>query len=265
MVFSIYYQWRVLKQWCLVCVAVLTTLAAELTWSGITFWNTAPSLHFLNAVSLYTYIGCFALLCIPVIVWLLAKPILIMAKGYKELKNKHKRTVMNPDLFKSILHEQYRPSDEWRELGITIGNPAAANTVVKICSPFCGHCAAAHSKLDNLIKHNSDLNLKVIFLAQGSQLDKGVQVVKHLLAIAKAGSTTMFAEALNSWYLSASKNYEAFASKYPINNPLQNHENKVAAMNNWCESAKISYTPTILVNGYMIPPEYSIEDLTKMF
>ncbi len=37
--FSVYYQWKVVKQWCPLCLSVQAVLAMELIWSIINFWQ----------------------------------------------------------------------------------------------------------------------------------------------------------------------------------------------------------------------------------
>jgi protein-disulfide isomerase len=46
-----------------------------------------------------------------------------------------------------------------------------------------------------------------------------------------------------------------------VNGELTKQGYKIEAMNKWCKSTGISFTPTIFINDYQLPDVYSIEDL----
>jgi thiol-disulfide isomerase/thioredoxin len=163
------------------------------------------------------------------------------------------------------LTKQREPAGDWQDLGITIGNPNAANTLIKVCSPFCGPCSDMHSRLDRLLEHNDNVKLKIIFLTNQDSEDRRAVVASHILAIAEHSSMSTIMQALDDWYLPSSKDYPSFAKKYPVNGELAKQDTKILAMNNWCKKADIAHTPTLLLNGYPVPEEYTVEDLAYLF
>jgi protein-disulfide isomerase len=68
-------------------------------------------------------------------------------------------------------------------------------------------------------------------------------------------------QALDDWYLAESKDYEAFAEKYPMNGQLKLQTEKVKAMYEWCNKEEIQFTPTFFVNSHQLPEIYSVDDL----
>ena len=88
--------------------------------------------------------------------------------------------------------------------------------------------------------------------------------VSHFLAIDGQGDKTNTQKALDSWYTDIEKNYDSFSKKYPMNGELAKQENKIKAMRSWCDTEKITHTPTVFINGYELTKEYSIEDLTEV-
>jgi len=68
-------------------------------------------------------------------------------------------------------------------------------------------------------------------------------------------------QALDSWYLPKEKDYEIFASRFPLNSELFEQDDKIEAMNKWCINSEIKFTPTFFLNGFQLPDAYSIEDL----
>jgi hypothetical protein len=255
--FSIYYQWRIIKQWCPLCLTIQFILASELIWSVFTVWQ-YPFINILQAPILLFILFC---VFIPVISWYALKSIITKAKDHDLYLSAYKRLQYNPDIFNSLLHQQSQAPHGWQELGIDIGNPNAKNIIIKVCNPYCVPCEKSHIELENILKYNKDIKLKVIFITRNSDFDKGSFVVKHLLAIAAEGNMSKTESALDDWYLNVEKDYDLFATKYPMNGQLKAQAAKIEAMSKWCDITDVTHTPTIFINGFRLPENYKIEEL----
>lgn len=266
--FSIYYQYKVVKQWCPLCLAVQAILTVEFLWAITSFWVSQNySLNSLLSSSLFPFplgrIGWAVLL--PLVFWYLLKPLLLSFKNAPIYNAAYKRLLYNPEIFNGLLQQQQAAPQGWQTLGIDIGNPSATNTIIKVCNPYCGPCAKAHPVLEEIVKHNNDVKVKVIFTATNKETDRANKPVKHLLAIAAKQSLHQTEEALDTWYMADKKDYEAFAAKYPMNGELKQQEQKIELMKQWCDDAEITATPTIFVNGKRLPETYNINELKNIF
>jgi uncharacterized membrane protein/protein-disulfide isomerase len=257
--YSIYYQWRVVKKWCALCLLTQSVLIFEFITCYFVFWQSNSGI--VDSVSALIMV---IVLCIfsPTIAWLGLKPILKQRQYSSLYRAAYNRLQYNPDIFQSLLKLQNKVDTGWQDLGIDLGNPEANNTVVKVCQPYCGPCSKAHPKLEELIKVNQNVKLKIIFTTTNK--DKSAVVVKHLLAIAGEGNAKKTQEALDRWYLAEKKDYNSFASSYPLNDALKNNSYQLEAMSEWCKKNEIFATPTIFVNGYRIPDNYDIEQLKNI-
>jgi len=260
--YSLYYQWRVAKQWCPLCLMVQGAIALELIWSINGFWLNDGT--FLNTQLVSTILILSTCLLLPFIIWNLLKPIFLLAKESPTHLAGYKRLLYNPDMFNALLQQQSSAADGWQNLGITIGNPDARHTILKVCNPYCGPCAKAHPVLEEIIAHNRNYNVKVIFTSTNSAEDRGSAVVRHLMAVAAKGDEKTTASALDQWYMAREKDYPAFSTKYPMNGELKNQDAKLEAMSEWCKLAEIAYTPTIFIDGKRLPETYSIEELKNI-
>jgi protein-disulfide isomerase len=259
--FSVYYQWKVVKKWCMLCLWVQAVLALEIMWAAFSFpLTSAFSAHTFPAA---TAVGASILL--PVIMWLSLKPLLKNAKERNTYKAAYKRLLYNPDIFESFLAQQQEVAQSYENLGITLGNPDAATTIIKVCNPYCGPCAKAHPELEDVLKHNNDIRLKIIFTATNNEHDRGGIVVKHLLAIAEKNNAEETQQALDDWYMADKKDYNHFAAKYPMNGEVKKQVDKIDAMSKWCKEADILYTSAIFINGKRLPENYSIAELKHIF
>lgn len=260
-IFSIYYQARVVKQWCPLCLSVQLILLTELVWAIFSYWQQLPAVYFSVPVA----VGLLTCIIIPPAAWFALKKVLYQGKNASVYEAAYKRLLYNPEQFNQLLQQQEDAADGWQQLGINIGNPGAAITVIKVCNPYCGPCAKAHPVLEELIKHNNNVNLKIIFTASNDENDRSRKPVSHLLAIAESGAAEQVENALDDWYLPAQKDYDVFASKYPRNGELARQGDKISAMKEWCNKASITHTPTFFINGKRLPESYRIEELKNIF
>jgi len=257
--FSVFYQWKVVKQWCPLCLTVQAVLLMELAWAIINFWQ-SPFLLIAPLFSRLIVPFIFCLL-LPVTIWHVIKPLLLKAKNEPVYKAAYKRVLYNPDTFNNLLQQQASAPAGYENIGITIGNPDAVNTIIKVCNPYCGPCAKAHSVIEEILQNNKDVKLKLIFTASNEVNDERGMVARHLLAISEKQNLLKTQQALDDWYLADKKDYKAFAEKYPMNGEIKEQEKQVEEMSQWCKEAQITGTPTFFINGKQLPETYSINEL----
>ena len=260
--FSIYYQWKVVKQWCPLCLTVQAVIFFELMWAVVNFWQHPSAFSFLPPDSYReAFLPVAYCLALPIVTWYVIKPVILKAKSEPIYKAAYKRLLYNPDTFNHLLQQQATAPNGYQTIGITVGNPDAENTIIKVCNPYCGPCAKAHPVLDEIIQSNKNVNLKLIFTASNDANDKRGIAARHLLAIHEKNNALQIQQALDDWYLSDKKDYERFAAKYPLKGEIKQQENHIDEMSKWCKEAEITHTPTIFINGWRLPEKYNIEEL----
>lgn len=241
-------------------------LAAELAWStfNLSGLNLKATISFATNLTGFfiehTITLALLSLLTPIIIWYFLKLLFQKAKQEPLYKAAYKRLLYNPDTFNQLLQQQMAAPDGYQDLGITLGNPHASNTIIKVCNPYCGPCASAHPVLDEIIRQNSDYKLKLIFTASNDKDDKRGVAARHLLAIHKT-SPELTEKSLDDWYLAEKKDYDTFSEKFPLNGELKQQEEEINEMKKWCDKAEISFTPTIYINGHRLPEKYSVQEL----
>lgn len=257
--FSVYSQGFIIKQWCKFCIAVQLLLALEVlvvllstSYTSLSNWNVLALLG--------------ALFVFPVLVWLVLKPVLLRSKEAVFYKRNLAKLKFNPDTFFGLLQKSRRIPKASKDLGIFLESKEAVYTVVKVCNPYCGPCAKAHPILDALYKEGK-INLQIIFTASLITKDYRTPPSKHLLALYthynKDVEKTM--KVLDAWYEAEVKNYDFFSEKYPLAKEKIDAQNKnIELMHKWCEQTNIQHTPMIFINGYELPEEYSVQDLKEI-
>lgn len=256
--FSIYYQWRVAKQWCILCLSVQAIFITEfiVSLSGGLYLTTL-----IENIPAKVILITIASFIIPAVAWLLLKPWILSAKENNTTKTSLARLKYNPQIFTSVLLHQKPMEHVATGLGIVLGNPAAKYKIIKVCNPYCKPCAAAHTTIDEILQTNNDVQVQIIFTATGNENDKKTIPARHLMAIAAKGDKHMVESALNDWYNAPDKDYEVFAQKYKMNGELQQQETRIREMSDWCNKTGIMFTPTFFVNGFQLPAMYKVADL----
>ncbi len=267
-IFSVFYQWRVAKQWCVLCLAVQALLVSEFIVALST--SQLKSIPLINQLTNQPINPSFILIpnlqflisfLLPLLFWYTLKPNLLKAQENKRNKRSIMRLKYDTRIFNALLPKQKQIVETTNGLGIEIGNPNAENTIIKVCNPYCGPCATAHPEIEAILEANPNVKAKIIFTASNKPNDPLVQPVKHLLAIAAQNIEAQTKQALDDWYLAKEKKYDEFALKYPLNGELEKQGFAVEKMNEWCTKTDISFTPTIFINGYQMPDVYSVKDL----
>lgn len=256
-ILSGYYQGLVLKQWCKFCITVQLVLVLEALTIlvGGFFYGDAE----IQALPLL-----FALLLFPLPIWIRLKPLILKEKEFSIYKRGLKKLKNNPDVFEGLLSRtkaiEYNPNG----LGIIFKNAKAKYDIIKVCNPYCTPCSKAHPILDELYEKGK-INLQIIFTSyKNHKVDKGKKVIGHLLALNEKCNKKKAQEALEHWYATYPKNYDSFSNMYPLNGELAQQENKINAMENWCNEVDIKHTPTIFINNRELPESYGVEDLKDL-
>ncbi len=253
--FSIYYQWQVAKQWCVLCLSV----QAVFVLGAIN--SVANDMLFLQQLSFTNSASCLLLFLLPALTWFVIKPYMLQLQQSKYIRRSYLRMKFDNDVFETLLKKQKQIIISPEGLGIDIGNPAAANTIIKVCNPYCLPFAKAHPVIESLVTQNKNTRVKIIFAVANNENNPAIKPARHLLAIAAQSDEQQTKKALDDWYTAGKKDYEMFKIKYPLTTALEKQNDKIDAMEKWCKANDINFTPTVFVNGHMLPAAYSIGDI----
>lgn len=254
-VYSIYYQARIARQWCPMCLIVQVVLILLFTISiigdflAIKQYSTLLVLPFIVSVSI-------VFLTIYLLVPALKKVKAAKYYLYSLQRLKHESLVFN-----ALLVKQKQITESTEELGIVIGNPNGKYHLIKVCNPYCGVCAQVHPIVNDLLQSHPDIKLQIIFNTTDSEADFRSKPIRAFLAIYQRDRFAI-EEAMDNWYLSEYKDYEQFEEQYPCTQEeLSAQTPNIKAMREWCSKVGIEFTPVFFINKYQLPEIYSVDDL----
>ena len=257
--FSVYYQAKIAKQWCILCLAVQVLLVGG-------FINCAFS-DFLSNQKNFNFDVIFKMVLLyilPFLSWYSIKPYLLKLQSAKNIFRSHLKTKFNTEIFSTILKKQKKIDVPLELPGIVLGNPNATNKLIKICNPYCWPCSLAHTKIEHLIDRIENLQVLIIFFVPDNQDTLEYKAACHLLSIAEQyHDINILKTALDKWYLPTpdKKDLYKFMNHYSVVNDFEKQSKNLSIMIKWCTEANIHYTPTIFMNNYQLPEIYDLEDL----
>jgi uncharacterized membrane protein len=253
--YSIYYQWRVAKQWCRFCCAIQALLWLE-------FFALLPSLqNGIQAPGLKELGALFICMTIPVLAWVFVKPYLQLSKQIQPLKQQLRTFKYNTDLFQKMLNDEVKYALPAEGDSLIIGNREAEHIITMVSNPYCQPCSKAHKKLEEWLSSRDDIKLQVVFSVHSTdESDKKTQVASHLMSLQAGRDDISLKHALDDWYEQKQKDYDAWANIHPVKSKT-NNTRALEMQKNWCKTTEVNSTPTIFINGRKLPKPYQTEDI----
>jgi len=256
LIYSLYYQWRVVKQWCMLCIGVLGVLVANAFISLIHQSPLTASAKQLYPVALFFIVVTIILL----FAWQIVKS--IYQKGLQSLQQEIRVTRLkrNPDIFNALLQQQEANPVNLPEPDepIRFGNPDAPYQLVIACNPYCGPCAKAHMAVEKLHEKNPERFQVAIRFALSSTNSEDSRT-RAATEIIRAAKETPF-EAIKEWYHFYDLDKFQQKHKYAQINVSAEIEKHIS----WSREAEIKATPTFYLNGRKLPELFSWIDLVEL-
>lgn len=267
-IYSIYYQARVVKKWCPLCLGITVILWLQffslLTYNGFPYID----LELIDGIVLFT-----SILLVSAI-WSFTKPLLVKSFELGKLRVSHYKFIRNFDLFKAAIgnSESIDPIISGvQDAEIILGNKNAPLQLLLITNPECHYCKEAHTNLEKILdKYIQDVCATIRFSVDFRNENLGFKVSQRLLELYNSHKMDMLNTAMHEAY---SKNIDLkkWIEKWGETKSTL-YSNLLKKQRNWCLEKKINFTPTLYVNGKAFPREYErehlfyfIEDLTELF
>jgi thiol-disulfide isomerase/thioredoxin len=161
-------------------------------------------------------------------------------------------------VFSNLLEQQRFVDTAELKSDLQIGDAKAPVQLLVACNPYCNPCARTHHFLhDYLEKKKVGFTIRFVVNADNMQ-DKKTKAVVYLLQLLESEDKEYRKKVLYDWY--RLMDIDKFSQLYPLEQP-PDVKAGLLALQQWKSSAKIKFTPTVFINGYELPDQYSIYDL----
>lgn len=255
LIYSLQYQYMN-KRWCPLCCIILLCLVSEFVVYQLEY-NIFSHVSNINSNIVVRSILFFL---IPMITWGWLKSILIESTALKNEYQSLKAIKYDPDLFIQALTNQQRYEINEQLMPVILGNSNSDRAITLVISPFCKPCGDTFLYVTEWLRQNRSVQIKLLFFNSQTDNDSRSKVIQHMMALYFLGDQGKFFEAMNDWFDQTHKEYRIWAEKYAVTVD-DNIKKACHEQEKWCDDIKISYTPTVLVNGYQLSHLYTIKDL----
>ena len=251
---SVWYQKFKANSWCTMCLIVQGLLWLIFIGNIIFgFFNQIQeSFIFQNLIVL------FCVYAIPFISINLLLSLIIEKSKTESITQEFNNIKANDDVIKVLLLKQPYFEADRSNSQILFGNKNAEILITILTNPHCKPCARMHNRLSEiLLDENGKFCIQYIFSSFREEFDESSRFMIATYLNKPLKDTLRI---YHDWYNGGQANRFSFFQKHkvPVDADCMNEFNK---HNEWKNNAKLSATPTVLINGYKLPGNYTIEDI----
>lgn len=253
--YSIYYQWAVVKKWCLLCLSIVGLLWAQ---AGVSLFTTDISIPIDLAGTLLLTLVSLAIFTS----WAYLRPKLEEFQSNQKARIDYFKFKRNFELFSTLLHKTAPINTVINEpLEIVFGNREAPLSVTLVTNPSCGHCRATHLLVEDILSQYGDMvkiTIRFNIRMEDEQSDL-IKITSRLLELYEEQGKDLCLMAMSEIYGNSSP--EDWLEKWGNCTEQETYLQVLKTGKAWCEEHKINFTPAILINGLSYPSSYERADL----
>lgn len=259
LLYTLYLQGFVLKQWCVLCLAATLLIVAQL----ILILALASEGIALNVTLLlksgFTFFLIFA-------AWINVKPLIKSHLQLPLAQQDFLKFKRNNKVFNNLLRQKEIELDsEVEKKLISYGADHASTVITFITNPFCGYCVESYKIYKGLLKsHGSSIKLNLLFnISTSDRENRAYQISIKLIELYHTDARELALKALDDWF--TDRDVEQWQKQYGITaTDLEKYEGLLQLQKDICVLNKINYTPAIIIDQYLYPNEYKSSDLPAL-
>lgn len=254
-VWSIHYQWRIAKKWCVLCVLVQVIIWCMGILS-ISSYQTEPFVvdPVSGMLSGIVFAVCIMSVHYAASSHAIEKERVRVVQQYRALK-------ANSDVAKALIEkgEFYETTPD--DSSIIFGNPQARMRVTILSNPHCNPCARMHKRVEGLLGMSDEICVQYIFSSFNEKLEDSS---RYLISCYMDSSKDEALRKLANWYAKEKFDYEKVIARNEAYIHTETIEEEMEKHRIWRDKTSLVVTPTILINGHKLPDEYELEDLAMI-
>lgn len=244
--YSIYYQAVIAKRWCMLCLAIQCILLCFAIFA--LFYFLKAGFNASHIVYGSTLIITIAIVVVPL--YALLDHIISSYYRLKAENREYRWQQFSPE-GRSLLFSRLPQVNINRSFRIPIIIKDGVWDLTMIINPRCSPCIRKTRDILNLLKRKRYTNLSIILLINPND---NLEIIL---------SKSLIGEALSGDILKALIKY---TNAFPSLTDIANHESAVITETlqrqlDWCSRNNIASTPSILLNGAILPNSLSINDI----
>ena len=252
-VFSIYYQYKIAKSWCRLCLIIQLLFWVEFM-VGANFWTDLKFTFDLKSIAVITLSFLQPILLLSLFI-----PYLRKSFEYYPLKKELQKSKFNPEYVESLFEKQpvMPPIFEGMKT-VIVGDVEANNIITVVTNPLCGPCRKLHLEIESFLNQNKE-GIRFQFVFSGHR--NSMSIANTIFSLPNNQQEI----AMNLWYSGKYKTVEEWSESVSNGNEIERSNEQIDFHNRWGEIAEIQATPIIYLNGREMPLLYELNDVGELF
>ncbi|TDB57955.1 vitamin K epoxide reductase family protein [Arundinibacter roseus] len=258
-IWSVYYQARVAREWCVLCLTVQGLFWAEFVVGYLLHdWPTLTPIVSISIDRLSVFLISFVV--IPLL-WAWIKPALQKTTRYKPLLREFQKLKYDPHYLNGLLSNPRILPPLFKDMQtISLGNPAAENTLIMVISPTCTACRRNHLALEKVMEMYTNLYVQIVLAASPHTEDTAGRVAGRLLTI----PIEQRARALDDWFALGEARFAQWSRAYPPTETNEESTQQLRLHLRWMELAGVMQAPTSFLNAVELPRFFLPNELPRL-
>ncbi|WP_028668510.1 vitamin K epoxide reductase family protein [Runella zeae] len=251
-IWSVWYQWRVAKTWCTLCLIVQVLIWVEF------YLTPAPLLSREGLIMEPRVIASliFSFLLPTVLLVFIKKPLQDATQVWP-LRRELQKAKFNPEYVESLFAKQPQMPPIFEDMRVVkIGNPEAEHTLTIVTNPMCGPCVRLHPEIEDFIENTDMVNCQFVFLGSAN----AQPLVQTIISLPNERAV----EAMHRWYAGKYRDVETWSKDVNADAPNAEVNQQIQLHRQWCDLAEIQATPTLYLNGRQMPLAYHLSDVENL-
>jgi len=261
--YSIFYQAAKAKTWCRLCMLVNAVLVVQAGLLGFLYVDGVFSISEIEVMPFFFSLFLFSAIVALVLL------IKVKLESMSEAVNAEitaTRVKNAPEVFAHLLFQGNKVDYSRNEYSMVIGNPNAPINLLMVANLNCHPCKTGLKQVLKLVdQYPEQVNMSFKFLMSGNTVHN-IPVSSFLINYwsqfisGTQDESNKTRKLIKDWYEYMST--EEFESIYTES--LDVSDSAVVSHYQWIAKHKIVKTPTFFVNGYELPSQYRISDLSSL-
>lgn len=247
--FSLYFQWKIEKKWCPVCMIILGVLYLQL----ITV-NFFKPIGFINIKFSFIIITLGILLFVASI-WYYGKRIISRINKLEKDQIINLRFRRNYELFRAGLDSMDKLIDSSIEDAMLFGNKNANLVIHIVTNPFCKYCEESHALIKRILdNHSADVCLALRFNRNPEfNSEENNLIFSNLIREYLEEGPSAFLSSMSYWFEFKEIDREIWKSKYVKKYDHYQIENILSAQWIWVTKNHLNFTPAFGIGNLPFP------------
>lgn len=254
-IYSIYYQAIVIKDWCALCIGISIILISQFL---ILFFNFDYFIFDLPIISKAIIIVAFIS-----ILWYTIKNLQIKNLSLESTKIDFIKFKRNKKLFKELLsNKQLINKDILLDNDrIFFGSNNPKLVIIAVTNPLCGFCAESFQTYYEIVNKYEDVQINFVFsLFTNDPNNPAYKILNSFLELYHRKSKKDAIEALKEWF--DSKDFNNWIKKFNQTETQNQYVEFILKRHlDWNAKNNINQTPITIINNFFYPDVYNIKDI----